>query len=504
MGGYIFGAHILESLTTGMYQDSRMIFREYIQNSCDSIDKAVRAGLLDEEEGRIDITLDTQARAITITDNGTGIKSSDFVRILGNIADSDKKLGEERGFRGIGRLCGLAYCSKLTFKAKYRGEVSASVLVCDAEIMRSLLNENSEGTRSTASEVLEAINEFSVVPDEDKEAHYFMVELEGISTVNKVLLDYDEVSGYLSFTAPLPYDITFIPFSKEIYTHAKELGHKIDEYAIFLNGDQLFKAYSSRFRAGKGKSEDEIFDLMFMDFRDSEDNLIAWLWTGVSCFRGAISEKCRMRGIRLRKDNLQVGNEHTLQGFFKETRGINYFIGELFCVSKDLIPNSQRDYFNENSTRAELENQLRIYFYDVLYALYAGASEVRSSLKRIAQSKEKKAELTDKLTRGIYSDEAHRTKLIEEIQRAESEALRAQTSLDRLKSKDPTMSEIAGRIETSTSYSQEPQQDDTGQTSSKYTQHEQAMLRKIFAVLSESFTKEISDTLIRKIEAVLK
>ena len=27
---YIFGANIIENLTTGMYQDSRVIFREYI------------------------------------------------------------------------------------------------------------------------------------------------------------------------------------------------------------------------------------------------------------------------------------------------------------------------------------------------------------------------------------------------------------------------------------------------------------------------------------------
>lgn len=46
MDNYVFGANILENLTTGMYQDSRVIYREYIQNACDQIDVACQTGLL--------------------------------------------------------------------------------------------------------------------------------------------------------------------------------------------------------------------------------------------------------------------------------------------------------------------------------------------------------------------------------------------------------------------------------------------------------------------------
>ena len=42
MTDYVFGANILENLTTGMYQDSRVIYREYIQNACDQIDSPER------------------------------------------------------------------------------------------------------------------------------------------------------------------------------------------------------------------------------------------------------------------------------------------------------------------------------------------------------------------------------------------------------------------------------------------------------------------------------
>ena len=131
MREYIFGANILENLTTGMYQDSKVIYREYIQNACDQIDKAYNMGLLKSNEGRIDIWLDAEKRTVSIEDNATGICTADFERTLADIANSDKKLGEDKGFRGIGRLCGLAYCKELIFTSTAAGEDVVSIMRCD-------------------------------------------------------------------------------------------------------------------------------------------------------------------------------------------------------------------------------------------------------------------------------------------------------------------------------------------------------------------------------------
>jgi len=46
-----------------------------------------------------------------------------------------------------------------------------------------------------------------------------------------------------------------------------------------------------------------------------------------------------MRGLRLRSANIQVGNDDVLKDFFKENRGNYYFVGEVFAIDKDLIPN---------------------------------------------------------------------------------------------------------------------------------------------------------------------
>ena len=107
------GKNILDNLTTGMYSDSKVIYREYIQNACDQIDLAIKLGILSAGEGLVDIFTDSKKRYISIKDNATGVKANDFIEDVGDIANSNKEIGRNKGFRGIGRLCGLAYCKTL-------------------------------------------------------------------------------------------------------------------------------------------------------------------------------------------------------------------------------------------------------------------------------------------------------------------------------------------------------------------------------------------------------
>ena len=241
---YVFGANILENLTTGMYKDSKVSYREYIQNACDQIDKAVKYGILSsKQEGQIEIWLDERRRTISIEDNATGIPQADFEKTLANIADSSKKIGTDKGFRGIGRLCGLAYCRELIFTSTAKDEDIISTMHCDAQMMRELLSRNVNGEKFTASEVLKQIFSFEYKTDSSvTHEHWFKVKLIDINEENTELLKFEEVKDYLSFTSPVPYKNTF-SFSTEIYRHAKEIGYKIDEYNIKLNGEDVFKKY---------------------------------------------------------------------------------------------------------------------------------------------------------------------------------------------------------------------------------------------------------------------
>ena len=54
------GKYTLESLTTGMYSDPKIIYREYIQNSVDSLEEAVRQEVIEQQSMRIDILVDAE------------------------------------------------------------------------------------------------------------------------------------------------------------------------------------------------------------------------------------------------------------------------------------------------------------------------------------------------------------------------------------------------------------------------------------------------------------
>ena len=134
------GKDVIESLTLGMYEDCRFIYREYIQNAADQVDKAIDYSLLEKGEEEIHVIIDPEQRTIRIEDNATGIRENEVVPILRNIAHSTKKRGVDKGFRGIGRLGGLGYCSKLIFETSFAGEPVKSIMTWDADLLKFIIN----------------------------------------------------------------------------------------------------------------------------------------------------------------------------------------------------------------------------------------------------------------------------------------------------------------------------------------------------------------------------
>jgi len=522
MSEYVFGANILENLTTGMYQDSKVIYREYIQNACDQIDRAVREGFLLQREGNINIWLDPKRRTISIEDNATGIPAAVFKKTLGNIADSDKKIGVDKGFRGIGRLCGLAYCRELVFTSTAKGETTVSTMRCNALKMRELIAANGRGEKHTASDVLHAINEFTTEDMANLNDHWFKVELVDINDANTDLLDFTQIKEYLSFVAPVPYINTFI-FRSEIHKHAEEISYHIDEYDIKLNGEVVVKKYKTNFKT-HAKGDDEIFAIEFKDVRDLDGNLLAWIWWGVSHFKAAIQKDCQMRGLRLRKENIQIGNDDALQKLFKEDRGHHYFIGEVFAVAKDLIPNSQRDYFNENEIRNQFERELKRYFNDELKTIYYSGSAINSAFDKIDTFIKKEAEFNEKAANGEFVDITHREAELAEIDKAKFKAEEAKIEIEKKKQKanekdNAVMGRLIDRIKTEraqnlpdTTIVKPLELDTTKDTKipwrtdklSTYSKKERKLISKIFGIIVTSTSKETAESLIQRIEDELQ
>lgn len=428
----ILGKNIIENLTVGMYEDNRFIFREYIQNSADQIDKAIKEGILDKNEAIIDIDIDVNNRNIKVYDNATGIKRGKFKSTLSDIANSDKDRNKDKGFRGIGRLGGLAYCDKLIFRSSYKGENIESIMIWDAKLCKSIIEDVNE--KCTAEELINKIIKFEEKScDIDK--HFFEVEMVNINEQSKELLNINDIKNYLSFVAPVPFISSFY-IRTEIYRYAKENNFSIDEYCIMINGEQLFKKYKMDLYENKENKEiyDEVSSIHFHKFINNNDEILAWMWIGISRFEKQIPLSNLSRGIRLRKENIGIGNDKTLARFFKETRGNYYFIGEIYAIHPNLIPNARRDYFNQTDERSVLEELIKEKFIE-LHNMYHAANRIKNAYKSQVKYKEMEKQFNEKKKSGGFIDKKEIDDQLQEINKAKQKSLEGKKEIEKSQKK---------------------------------------------------------------------
>ncbi len=515
------GKNVIENLTTAMYENSYTIYREYIQNSADSIDKAIAEGILLKEDAIIDINIEMNQRRISIYDNAKGISVSNFNKILTNIADSKKDRKKEKGFRGIGRLAGVAYCDKLIFKSSYKGEDIESILEWDGMKLREVLNDTRQ--HPSASKLVDDVTN-SYTNSAKKDSHYFEVILENVVAESDNLLEKDGVIEYLRHVAPIPFSNAFYFRSKiQEFCEAEKL--KIDEYNIQVNGSRpLDKYYVTRIYDKNNKVADEISDLEFRKFINKDGKLIAWMWFGVIKFNTAIHTINKMRCLRLRKENIQIGNERTLGRFFKEPRGNSYFIGEIYALDSELIPNARRDYFNQNSTCRDFENAIIPVLYTEFSHLYRYASEIKKIYQRQNELIEKEKEYEDKINKGSFINEEEQKEAKKELEAKKEKVQKEKRTLE-LRQKDAEMNPILNRVFTEIQTTYKPiemiekttekietadnQQNNKNnkkylsQSLSKYGRKEQKLISHIYEIIINMLPKDTADMVVAKIQEEL-
>ena len=361
MSKITIGKYTLESLTTGMYIDPLILFREYIQNSSDAIDEAINKGILTKEESRIDVSLDKINKQIEIKDNGIGISKNQSFKILTDIGNSKKRFTSNKGFRGIGRLGGLSYCDTLVFETTFKGEDKKTILSFDSLKLNELLIPG-KYEEYGMGEVIDQITTLEF-EDEDIDKHYFKVILKD---VNKKLnlLNEEKVVNYIEETAPLPFDYTKFEFGKEVNDKILELDGSVDEYNVFIKTDkinkQLFKPYRKKFYADiKKKLTDEITGVelkVIMD--DAKDKIVALAWYGKCDLKGTIVEDS-IKGLRVRKSGILIGDRFLLNEIFKEERFNGWIIGEVIVLDRNIVPNARRDDFEKNDEYIFFINELK-------------------------------------------------------------------------------------------------------------------------------------------------
>ena len=503
----IIGKDVIESLTTSMYDDPRFVYREYIQNSADAIDKARQLELV--TDGNIYITINPEKRKVEIEDDAIGIEKDKVVEVLKNIAQSTKQKGVDKGFRGIGRLGGLGYCEKLVFETSAQGENVKSIMTWDANKLKNIIANRSR--KEEASAVIDEVTSLEQ-KEENADKHYFKVILEGVTS--DALLDVKDVRQYLSMVAPVPFDNKFI-FSKKIYQELQKENIKLDEYNTFVNTEQLFKAYNCYIYEGdqnNKKKIGEIFDVDFFSQKDKNEQPLFWGWYGIAEKNETLRKINHSRGFRLRKANIQIGNDDTLQKLQRDRRFQFYFFGEVYALHSDLHPNARRDYFSENETCKEFDLKLKKFFYNTIAPLCQDSSATNSSIKKIENYNNLLSEYEKREKEKGFINKTEQTHFIEEIEKKKKEAEEATTKLEKLKSKgnSPILKIIEKRTSNTNIEIKEKNVDTKEKATfrtdklSKLNKSDRKFLGEIFTIINNVLTKDLAENLIQKIEEKYK
>lgn len=353
------GKYTLESLTTGMYEQPLIIYREYIQNAVDSLELAAKNRVITSLDMRIDIVIDEENRFASITDNGMGIPVASAASILLSVGASQKLHSESRGFRGIGRLGGLSYCDELIFRTTYPGENKATVVSYDCKKLKALLIPGANDGMSM-EDVVRAVSSVQYI-EADSDEHSFVVEMLGIDADTE-LISIDDVTNYLSQCAPVPYTPAFF-MSDEIHRYLQAKGFPISEFPVFIgrpNGKMkpIHKAFKRHYTAGRERIDNTIYQVTLLDVVNEDGKLIAIGWYANTDWLGTIHDDS-IRGIRLRKGNIQIGDDRTLNSIFSQARFNGWNQGEIYVIDENLIPNARRDNFEQNQAYHSLMRCLK-------------------------------------------------------------------------------------------------------------------------------------------------
>lgn len=339
----IIGRQLFDIVTSGMYDNPLMIYREYIQNSVDSIDLAIESGLVTKESAQISITLKGHDRSIVIEDNGQGLDNDIAHGILTNLGCSPKEGTNQRGFRGIGRLGGLAYCDELVFETRSTGDDFISVVRWNRREFDAIAADSRKNI--TLSEMVQAVADLDYYdPPEGTPDHFFRVTLRNVHRFHSdMLMNLKAVNDYLAHSAPVPYN-------RQVFSHAETIESYLSNisdfhcYKILVNDRQVFRPYTDEIKLTVNSS-DYIQQIELFQYNNVDSELIALGWYAKTQFLATLPMALNVKGIRVRQGNIEVGGEHFLNDKFSEPRFSGWQIGEIHVVNNALKPNARRDGF---------------------------------------------------------------------------------------------------------------------------------------------------------------
>ena len=380
---YVY-AQALVILSQDLYPRKLEVIREYIQNASDALDAftAISDQIDDYTEPIIKISI--QGRSLMIFDTGIGMDAEEVSKMR-RVAYSEKKAGEEAGYKGIGRLAGIAVAEKLKISSTSYGDPNLHHFEFRAEEMRKDISEKKKkGIQEPASRVIE--HHTSLWDDAiDPREHYTMVEVRGISESCPELLDAKALREYIGEVAP-------VDFSPE-FSWGTRISQKIRQNVSDYSPKTIYLATGGdRIRVYKPFTNDmSIAEPDFIEVSDPKNpnKLIAYCWFAtkgqeiLGKIRGSgrifsvdgadKDSKQRFAGLVYKLFGFSVGDRtlplRTL--WSKSSPRALWFTGEIHIVDKDIQPTTDRSDF--------VDTPVRETFYR------AGEESISAKLNRLAQ-----------------------------------------------------------------------------------------------------------------------
>jgi molecular chaperone HtpG len=495
------GKYTLESLTTGMYSDPKIVYREYIQNSVDSLENAVSQNIIEKQSMRIDIIVNSEDSVISIRDNGTGIPSDKAISTLMNIGNSKKRHSNNRGFRGIGRLGGMSYCDTLVFSTSTENEDVKTIVTFDCRKLRELLVPGANEDLDLAA-VMDAVTTTEKL-EEKIDKHYFMVEMKGVSSFSD-LLNIDVARSYISQVAPLPYKSRQFIYSSDLHKQLLDKGYEIEEFPIFVGENEqdlepIYKPNRHRYHSDRNKMKnDEILHFEYFEVI-IEDEIYALGWYGDCNWYGSLSEQ-EISGMRVRKGNILIGDNKTLNNIFREARFNGWTQGELFIITDKLIPNARRDDFEQNPA-----------YFKLIAALQDGVGfEITKKIRETSLARnDNSAKVLNEVQRQVgdaaivieegFNSSTDKNKLIESLEKADETLKKTNVKPDLQTKKDELQKQISDRIDEVS----ESNNYKINQINSGIDKKSKKVLAIVSDILSQKLSKPLVDDIIEEIIKLL-
>ena len=345
----LIGGSILSLITSGMYVSPLAIYREYLQNAADAI-----ASSSQQHNGKVEITLDLSRLYVTVRDNGPGLTYEQAVRELVPISQSRKQHQQDRGFRGIGRLSGLAFGRSVTFLTRNDKNSPVTKITWDGERLRDGINNK----LSVEASILQCTT-VEKLKNYDYPSNFFEVRIEGISRYAATfILNRDVARDYIGEVCPVPFSDEF-PYAIQVSELFKEKQSSLT-FNVYLDGDKepVTRLHKEGLQVSGGHRD------RFADFEEIRIPALEGFdyaargWIAHSSYLGALPKKTGVRCLRARIGNIQIGDETVFDHLYSESRFNRWCVAEIHIQDPRIVPNGRRDYFEPNAHLRNLENHL--------------------------------------------------------------------------------------------------------------------------------------------------